>query len=84
MNHNIYSVFDSKAEMYTLPFYQTNDSMALRLFSDWCNNPEHTFGKHPEDYTLFKIGYYEDNTGSITQDKIESITNGLQTKGQNQ
>lgn len=80
MKHNIYSIYDSKAEVYTLPFFQTNDAMALRLFADWVNNKDHTFGKHPEDYTLFKTGSYEDSTGMLTQDHIESLTNGLQLK----
>lgn len=78
MKHNIYAVYDSKSESYTPPFFQHTEPMALRTFADCCNDPGHTFGKHPGDYTLFDLGVYDDATGTITQDKIVSITNGLQ------
>jgi len=78
MIHNIYAVYDSKAETYTPPYFQHKEAMALRTFSDCANDIGHTFGKHPEDYTLFDLGQYDDQTGSITQDKISSIANGKQ------
>lgn len=80
MIYKIYSIFDSKAESYTLPFFQQTEPMAIRTFADWCNDPNHTFGKHPEDYTLFESGTYDDSTGTITQNKISSITNGITLK----
>jgi len=77
MIHKIYSVFDSKSESYTPPFYQHTEAMAIRTFADACNDKEHTFGMHPDDYTLFDLGTWDDSTGTITQDKIVSIGNGL-------
>ena len=77
MDNNIYTVYDSKAETYTPPYFQHRDAMAIRIFADCCNDEGHTFGKHPEDYTLFHIGVYNDDTGTITQDKITSMANGL-------
>jgi len=76
MVHKIYSVYDSKAETYTPPFFQHREAMAIRTFTDCCNDKGHTFGMHPEDYTLFELGEYDDNNGSITQDKIISIAAG--------
>nr|UXQ88125.1 MAG: nonstructural protein [Microvirus sp.] len=81
MIHKIYSVYDSKAETYTPPFFQHREAMALRTFADCCNDDGHTFGKHPEDYTLFDLGTYDDDNGCITQDKIISVANGLTLKG---
>lgn len=80
MIHKIFAVFDSKAESYTPPFFQHHEAMAVRTFTDCCNDDEHTFGKHPEDYTLFDLGLYDDSTGTITQDKITSVANGLQLR----
>lgn len=80
MIHKIYSVYDSKAETYTPPFFQHHEAMAVRTFGDCCNDINHTFGKHPEDYTLTDLGFYDDSTGTITQDKIVSVTTGLQLK----
>lgn len=80
MNHNIYSVYDSKAEAYSLPFYMQHEAQAIRTFHDWANNPETPYYKHPEDFTLFHLGTYDEITATITQDKITSITTALQLK----
>jgi len=77
MIHKIYAVFDSKGEAYTPPFFDHAEGRALRTFADCCNDQTHQFGKHPEDYTLFHLGQYDDNTATITQDKITSVANGL-------
>ncbi len=76
MKHNIYAVYDSKAESYTPPFFEHAEGRALRTFADCCNDQGHQFGKHPEDYTIFRLGEYDDNTGTITQDKISSVATG--------
>nr|UXQ88151.1 MAG: nonstructural protein [Microvirus sp.] len=82
MNHKIYAIFDSKSEAYSLPFYYQFDGQALRTVKDWLNNPETPYAKHPEDYTLFSLGSYADDTGTITQDHITSISNLLNLKDQ--
>ncbi len=76
MKHNLYSVYDSKGQSYTIPFFDHAQGRALRTFADCCNDPGHTFGKHPEDYTLFYCGTYDDETATITQDKITSVATG--------
>jgi len=77
MIHKIYAVYDSKGEVYTPPFFDHAEGRALRTFADCCNDEGHQFGKHPEDYTLFNLGQYDDSTGTITQDKITSIATGI-------
>lgn len=77
MIHKIYSVYDAKAETFTPPFFQHREGMALRTFKDCICDKGHTFGMHPEDYTLFDLGEYDDETGTITQDKISSVALGL-------
>lgn len=76
MKHNMYSVYDAKSESYTLPFFDHAQGRALRTFADCVQDPEHQFGKHPEDYTLFDVGTYDDDTGTITQNTIVSIATG--------
>jgi len=78
MIQKIYSVYDSKSQSFTPPFFQHQEGMAIRTFGDCINNTEHTFGKHPEDYTLYDLGIYDDSTGTITQNKISSVATGLQ------
>jgi len=61
----MFTVYDSKAEAYLRPFYMNTKGEAIRLFTDMANDQNHQFFKHPEDYTLFELGDYEDTNGSF-------------------
>ncbi len=76
MNHRIFVVFDSKASAYLPPFFMPEAGQAVRVFSDMCNDSGHAFGKHPEDYTLFEIGTFDDRAGTLLMLKA-SITHGV-------
>ncbi len=78
MIYKIFAVYDSKSEAYTLPFYYHLENQALRTFSDWCNDPDHPFGKHPEDYTLFEIGVFDASQGSLEQPEKKSLRHALE------
>ena len=56
MKHNIFSVYDEKAQAFLPPFFLPEVGMATRIFGDCVNSDEHQFGKHPTDYTLFHLG----------------------------
>lgn len=59
---NIFTVYDSKAAAYLPPFYEQSIGSALRSFGDTCKNEEHVFNKHSEDFTLFHLGVFDDQT----------------------
>lgn len=61
----IFTVYDSKAEAYFRPFYEQTKGSAIRAFIDTCNDIEHTFFRHAEDYTLFYLGEYDDQNASF-------------------
>ena len=65
----MFSVYDSKAQVYTPPFYFKAVGEAVRAFQDSVNTPGHQFNKWPGDFTLFQIGAYDDETGFVTQDQ---------------
>ena len=71
MNMKIFAIFDAKAEAYNQPFFLTNEGQATRGFSDAVNDPQSIMGKHPADFTLFRIGTYNEETAEI---KSESPT----------
>lgn len=75
MKLNIYAVFDSKAAAYASPFFMQRDTMALRAFTDLTNDRQSSINKHPEDYSLWKIGSYDDDTGLVESCKLHSIAN---------
>lgn len=63
MINKVFSVYDSKAEMYLRPFLARSKGEALRGFSDASNDKTLEIGKHPEDYTLFYIAEFDESTG---------------------
>lgn len=65
MQLQIFTVYDSKAEAYMAPFYMNTKGQAIRAFTDSANDPNHQFYKHPEDYTLFLLGQYQDENASF-------------------
>ena len=78
---NIFVVHDVKAEAYLQPFFFSHDAEAKRAFSDCVNNVEHQFGKHPQDYTLFKIGSFDDSNAQILVNQSNlaiSLGNGVE------
>lgn len=59
----VFSVYDSKAEAYILPFYERTTGLAIRAFSNAANEPEHGFCKNPADYTLMEVGEWNEMEG---------------------
>lgn len=79
MIHKIYSIHDSKADAYLPPFFLHADGMATRSFQDCITDPEHAFGKHPQDYTLFNIGTFNDKTSELEYfSPIKNLGNGVE------
>lgn len=65
MKTNLYCVYDEKAKVYGQIFQLLNDDVAKRTLSPAVNNPEHNYGMFSEDYSLHKLGEYDDETGII-------------------
>lgn len=61
MLHRIFSVYDTKSEAYLQPFFMSTSGQAIRAITDCANDPNHQFGRHPADYTLFDLGQFDDN-----------------------
>lgn len=80
---HVYAVRDDKAAAYLLPFFQLTTGMAIRSFSDRCNDITHGFCQHPEDYTLWQLGDYDDETGLISPHPVPLLVRqGVQCKTQ--
>lgn len=77
---NVYSIYDAAAKAYTTPFFMHNDGLAIRAFQDNINaKDENHISKHPDQYTLFKIGVFDDQTGKIIKsDIIKTLGNGVE------
>ena len=59
------AVKDSAADAFGRPFFVPTIGLAMRSFIDEVNNRESPFNAHPDDYTLYEIGDFDDNTGLL-------------------
>lgn len=66
MKLKVYSVFDVKAAIYTNPMFFRRREEAERAFAISANNPDSDFFKYAEDYFLFELGEYDQDTGIVT------------------
>lgn len=72
-----YTLYDIKALQYHPPFFKPTDGSALRDFTDLCNDPNTTIGRHPSDYKLFCIGTYSDADGTMEPERpLRHIADG--------
>ncbi|QCQ84653.1 nonstructural protein [Blackfly microvirus SF02] len=65
MKLEMFAVFDSKAAAFLPPFFMANGAVAVRSFQEVCNDPNTQFYKHPEDYTLYSLGFFEDTLATF-------------------
>lgn len=77
MKVNVYSIFDTATGLYMRPFFAESDGQALRGFKDVATDADHPVGKHPEDYTLFRIGTFDDFKGHLGFEDPQSLKTAL-------
>lgn len=73
-----YSIFDTAAGVYLRPFVSQADGEATRMFSDLCTDGDHPVGRHPEDYSLFRLGSFNDQNAIIDGHSPECLCTGLE------
>lgn len=62
----ICTVKDLAIEAYGRPIFVRHINEALRSFRDEAMDKSTALAKHPDDYELYLIGDYDENTGEIT------------------
>lgn len=62
------AVFDQCVSAYSKPFFVQTDRAAVRSFVDEVRrqSPDNLLSVHPEDYALYKLGTYEEDTGRFS------------------
>ncbi len=83
MKLNVYAIKDIKLGKFAQPIIANNDEIMKRMLTAAVNSEEITaLREFPEDFDLYKIGEYSEETGKITS-KVEFITNAAMTKKSN-
>jgi len=62
----IYSIYDVKVGAYLPPVFMQTNPQVIRAIGDCVNDPKHQFHNHPEDYTLFELGFLDDEHAKFT------------------
>lgn len=60
-----FAVFDSKAGNFGVPFFTAVTAVAVRMFTDLILDNTSTVSRHPEDFSLFEIGSFDDVKGVL-------------------
>lgn len=68
---------DIKANMYGKPGFATNIGAEIRAFGDQVKDPQSgTLNKHPEDFELYQLAIYDDNTGKFREEVKQLAVGG--------
>lgn len=73
---NIYSIKDIKVGVYNVPFFYQHDQQAVRQFMELCNDGKSMICKYPADFELWKLGSYEEESGTFREGKF-SLMSGV-------
>nr|QJB20537.1 MAG: nonstructural protein [Microvirus sp.] len=66
MKLKVFSIRDAKVEAFMQPFFSQTTGSGIRLFTDSIEGPQNGFSKHPEDYALFELGEFDQETGLLS------------------
>jgi len=70
---DLYSVRDEKANCSYEPQIFKTQVDAIRFFDQAIQNRNTMINKYPDDFTLYKIGSFDERTGIIVDVKVEKI-----------
>ena len=76
----MYSVMDSKVGAFMTPFFLRSDGEAIRAFSHSVSDANTQFSKTPEDFTLYRHGEFDDQTGEMVPTVPSVLVTALQVQ----
>lgn len=60
------AVHDSKVGAFMQPWFARSIGEAMRTWETVCNEGDSMMAKYPEDHSLFEVGEFDDQDGSMT------------------
>lgn len=83
MIKKIFAVRDSKAEYFNPPMFFHTIGEAERAFKHTASKQDNSIGQFPQDFDLWLLGEYDDQTGKIQQHEPMHLINGALISNQN-
>lgn len=75
MKSGLYTIRDDVMAIYNNPFAQINDATAIRSFNNELERggPDSLFSSHPADFSLYRIGYFDNESGCLTVEPVPTL-----------
>lgn len=73
MKYAIVAVRDLAVEGFHRPFFVNHTAQAVRSFQDEVNNAESEIARHINDYELWDLGTFEDESGTINNNPVRIV-----------
>ena len=82
MNRTVCAIFDTAVQAYGQPIFVVAPGQAIRSFVDEVNKiaPDNQLNTHPEDFELYELCTFDDNTGLFSQTAPRLLTRGQDVK----
>ena len=77
----MFAVRDSKIEAYMRPSFVQNEAVMRRSCEHALFDENHPFSLAPQDYQVFYLGEFDENTGKLTPVAPEHVFNIVDLKG---
>lgn len=74
----VFTIYDSKSKSYDVPVFAVNENVLKRDLVNMFNDPrqsENRFLVNAEDYSIFRIGSYRKETGTLETINLEHVAN---------
>jgi len=84
MKVQLYAIFDTCSGIYEKPFFHTADDAVKREFQDVVNTPDHPINRHPEHYSVWRLGNFDNTTGKVIDEVNECLWTALESISQSQ
>ncbi len=84
MKVQVYAIFDTCSGIYEKPFFHTADDAVRREFQDIATSADHPISKHPEHYSLWRLGNFDNTTGKIMNEVNECLWTAVEAISQTQ
>lgn len=69
-------VKDRAVDAFGTPFFVKHVNEAIRSFKDEINREGSAMGAHPDDYDLYVVGQYDDQSGTVGGGDVGLVARG--------
>jgi len=78
MRYKIVCIRDRVADVFGQPIFVASIGQAIRSFGDEINNKRegNNLANHPEDFDLYLLGEFDDNSAEFSQERPKQIAVG--------